>query len=51
MPELLVTLTPPGQVIPGWERYGVAIVSDIPTDDGPVTLVLVDPACTQPSPR
>jgi hypothetical protein len=47
MATLLVTIAAPGQVVPEWWRYGVAVVTDIPLDGVPggATLVLVDPQC------
>jgi hypothetical protein len=46
---LFIAEVPPGQVIPGWERYEVAIIGDIPNhNDGLDTLILIDPrACEQ----
>jgi hypothetical protein len=42
---VLVSLTPPGQVVPEWARYKVAVVTDLPGD---VTVVLVDPGQERP---
>jgi hypothetical protein len=42
MANLLISMTPPGAVVPEWADYAMAVIDQMPGDDVDV-LVLIDP--------